>query len=227
MIQPYYCRLFNSKTEYTLAFFHPQGNVFMYYGLSNFYQNHRRYVKSRDDSQLNGDLSSLKVWAWAVDVQLCVKEFPCSKSVRIKTCSSLVSSLFMFFEHRTRVRNVSRTAWSEAHLSPLVVLLLTACLTVGLKGVQDSHGLIDHLCDGQRAWSLPFLADSLELIYLDPNGTRITIPLIKKGIAWWTDKHVKFRNPGGSNSNLTAVFQGKILNFRRRCKTFGLLLENA
>lgn len=38
-----------------------QNNVFMYYGLSNFYQNHRRYVKSRDDSQLNGDLSALKV----------------------------------------------------------------------------------------------------------------------------------------------------------------------
>lgn len=33
----------------------------MYYGLSNFYQNHRRYVKSRDDSQLNGDVSSLMV----------------------------------------------------------------------------------------------------------------------------------------------------------------------
>lgn len=26
----------------------------MYYGLSNFYQNHRRYVKSRDDQQLIG-----------------------------------------------------------------------------------------------------------------------------------------------------------------------------
>lgn len=41
-----------------------QNNVFMYYGLSNFYQNHRRYVKSRDDSQLNGDLSALKVGSW-------------------------------------------------------------------------------------------------------------------------------------------------------------------
>lgn len=28
--------------------------MFIYYGLSNFYQNHRRYVKSRDDAQLNG-----------------------------------------------------------------------------------------------------------------------------------------------------------------------------
>lgn len=29
----------------------------MYYGLSNYYQNHRRYVKSRDDDQLLGRLS--------------------------------------------------------------------------------------------------------------------------------------------------------------------------
>ncbi len=27
----------------------------MYYGLTNFYQNHRRYVKSRDDKQLLGE----------------------------------------------------------------------------------------------------------------------------------------------------------------------------
>lgn len=29
-------------------------NVYMYYGLDNFYQNHRRYVKSRDDKQMQG-----------------------------------------------------------------------------------------------------------------------------------------------------------------------------
>ncbi|RZC42574.1 CDC50 domain containing protein [Asbolus verrucosus] len=33
-----------------------KGKVYMYYGLSNFYQNHRRYVKSRDDNQLLGHL---------------------------------------------------------------------------------------------------------------------------------------------------------------------------
>ena len=27
----------------------------MYYGLTNYYQNHRRYVKSRDDRQLEGN----------------------------------------------------------------------------------------------------------------------------------------------------------------------------
>lgn len=31
-----------------------QGEVYFYYGLVNYYQNHRRYVKSRDDNQLLG-----------------------------------------------------------------------------------------------------------------------------------------------------------------------------
>lgn len=31
-----------------------KGPVYVYYQLNNFYQNHRRYVKSRDSSQLNG-----------------------------------------------------------------------------------------------------------------------------------------------------------------------------
>ncbi|XP_018021567.1 cell cycle control protein 50A isoform X1 [Hyalella azteca] len=31
-----------------------ENEVFMYYGLDNYYQNHRRYVKSRDDKQLAG-----------------------------------------------------------------------------------------------------------------------------------------------------------------------------
>lgn len=42
----------------------------MYYGLSNFYQNHRRYVKSRDDSQLNGDTASLTVPGLTSDLQV-------------------------------------------------------------------------------------------------------------------------------------------------------------
>jgi len=33
------------------------GDVFIYYELENFYQNHRRYVKSRDDKQLLGKVS--------------------------------------------------------------------------------------------------------------------------------------------------------------------------
>lgn len=62
----------------------------------------------------------------------------------------------------------------------------------------------------QQRWSLRFiLSDTLELYYVHSNGTWIAIDLVKKGIAWWTDKHVKFRNPGGS-SNLTVAFQGDL-----------------
>lgn len=50
--------------------------------------------------------------------------------------------------------------------------------------------------------------DTLELYRID-NDTRTPITLIKKGIAWWTDKNVKFRNPTGDGNNLTALFQGK------------------
>lgn len=49
--EPCKCRIqFTLDQEFT-------GDVFMYYGLTNFYQNHRRYVKSRDDNQLLGDFS--------------------------------------------------------------------------------------------------------------------------------------------------------------------------
>jgi len=32
-----------------------EGTVYIYYQLDNFYQNHRRYVKSRDNEQLAGE----------------------------------------------------------------------------------------------------------------------------------------------------------------------------
>ncbi|XP_072545569.1 transmembrane protein 30Aa [Salminus brasiliensis] len=113
-----------------------ENNVFMYYGLSNFYQNHRRYVKSRDDSQLNGDKSSL------TNPSNECEPYHISDKKPIAPCGAIANSLFN---------------------------------------------------------------DTLELYYLYPNGTRTLIPLVKKGIAWWTDKHVKFRNPAGNN--LTVTFQ--------------------
>lgn len=49
----------NCTCEYTFPLNDTwEGQVYMYYGLENFYQNHRRYVKSRDDNQLLGTLSS-------------------------------------------------------------------------------------------------------------------------------------------------------------------------
>uniref|UniRef100_A0A3Q0QUS6 Cell cycle control protein n=1 Tax=Amphilophus citrinellus TaxID=61819 RepID=A0A3Q0QUS6_AMPCI len=124
-----------------------ESNVFMYYGLSNFYQNHRRYVKSRDDRQLNGDPSSLR------NPSKECEPYRTSGDLPIAPCGAIANSLFN---------------------------------------------------------------DSLVLYYIDSNNSQSEVPLVKKGIAWWTDKHVKFKNPGG-NSNLTAAFQGtaKPVNWRK------------
>ncbi|XP_054249910.1 cell cycle control protein 50A isoform X2 [Indicator indicator] len=115
-----------------------ESNVFMYYGLSNFYQNHRRYVKSRDDSQLNGDNSSL------LNPSKECEPYRTNEDKPIAPCGAIANSMFN---------------------------------------------------------------DTLELYRIE-NETRVDIPLIKKGIAWWTDKNVKFRNPTGDGNNLTALFQG-------------------
>ncbi|KAG2468791.1 CC50A protein, partial [Polypterus senegalus] len=63
-------------------------NVFMYYGLSNFYQNHRRYVKSRDDSQLNGDISSL------TNPSKECEPYRESEKKPIAPCGAIANSLF-------------------------------------------------------------------------------------------------------------------------------------
>ncbi|XP_015714533.1 cell cycle control protein 50A [Coturnix japonica] len=115
-----------------------ESNVFMYYGLSNFYQNHRRYVKSRDDSQLNGDNSSL------LNPSKECEPYRTNEDKPIAPCGAIANSMFN---------------------------------------------------------------DTLELYHIE-NDTRTAITLIKKGIAWWTDKNVKFRNPTGDGKNLTALFQG-------------------
>lgn len=41
------------------------GTVYIYYQLDNFYQNHRRYVKSRDNEQLEG------IYKDVVDLDSC------------------------------------------------------------------------------------------------------------------------------------------------------------
>lgn len=99
------------------------GNVFMYYGLTNFYQNHRRYVKSRDDNQLLGEFST------AVSPD-CKPFDENSNGNPIVPCGAIANSLF----------NDTLTLSS------------------------DSNGLV---------------------------------PVANTGIAWPSDKEIKFRNPSG------------------------------
>lgn len=115
-----------------------ESTVYMYYGLSNFYQNHRRYVKSRDDSQLNGDKNSLLNPSKECD------PYGTSNGKPIAPCGAIANSMFN---------------------------------------------------------------DTLTL-YRFENGVPTKIKLSHNGIAWWTDKHVKFRNPSGNASDLADVFKG-------------------
>ncbi|KAM8976336.1 cell cycle control protein 50B-like [Pelodytes ibericus] len=52
--KPCYCNVTFNFTEFF------KGPVFMYYSLSNYYQNHYRYMISRDDTQLSGYINNLK-----------------------------------------------------------------------------------------------------------------------------------------------------------------------
>lgn len=110
------------------------GKVYMYYGLTNFYQNHRRYVKSRDDSQLLGQLS----------------------------------------------QELSRDCEPFAF-------------------VEDENGRMPIAPCGAIANSL--FSDKLTLYSLKHEKL---VPLLKTGIAWPSDKNIKFRNPEG---NLTEAFK--------------------
>ncbi|XP_063703877.1 cell cycle control protein 50A [Culicoides brevitarsis] len=100
-----------------------RGKVFMYYGLTNYYQNHRRYVKSRDDDQLLGRLDN----APSTDCAPFDKD---SNGVPIAPCGAIANSLF---------------------------------------------------------------SDELTLKTIDGND----VPTVRTGIAWPSDRNIKFKNPPG------------------------------
>merc|ERR1712218_648588 len=60
--------------------------VYMYYGLTNFYQNHRRYVKSRDDKQLYGDITR--------DLNEDCDPFKMANGSKYAPCGAIANSLF-------------------------------------------------------------------------------------------------------------------------------------
>nr|CAH7731704.1 unnamed protein product [Callosobruchus chinensis] len=117
------------------------GKVYMYYGLSNYYQNHRRYVKSRDDNQLLGNLD-------AEPSRDCMPfDYVNDSNTKkpIAPCGAIANSMF----------NV----------------------------------LLDVLTLQQ---------ESLEKL--------ITVPLLRTGIAWDSDRKIKFRNPKGNLQEAFANF---------------------
>ncbi|XP_043916057.1 cell cycle control protein 50B-like [Protopterus annectens] len=107
-----------------------KGPIYMYYGLYGFYQNHQKYMASRDDKQLYGDSSSL------LNPDTVCKPYHNVSNIPIAPCGSIANSLFN---------------------------------------------------------------DSFQLFYLT-NGSEVS--LSTRGIAWWTDHNVKFKNPSTFNGTV-------------------------
>ncbi|XP_053255488.1 cell cycle control protein 50B [Podarcis raffonei] len=112
--------------------------VCLYYQLSNYYQNNRRYSISRDNAQLSGDS-----WALTNPVTEC-QPYQKNHKLPIAPCGNIANSLFN---------------------------------------------------------------DTFALYQVLRNGSMVSVPLDKRGISWWTDTNVKFRNPELVNGSLALAFK--------------------
>ncbi|XP_052001356.1 cell cycle control protein 50B [Xyrauchen texanus] len=117
------------------------GPVFFYYGLSNFYQNFRKYGVSKDYYQLTGDTSYFKS-----PQDSCAPYAYDGNKKPIVPCGAIANSMFN---------------------------------------------------------------DTFEL-YQIVNGTKKVVPLDGKGISWWTDYNIKYRNPLPVNHSLASAFDGTV-----------------
>ncbi len=64
------------------------------------------------------------------------------------------------------------------------------------------------------------LLDSFSLKYIDSSGHSVPVALLRQGIAWYTDKNVKFRNPKIDNLTLAQVFNGNFDQTQRQYFSF-------
>ncbi|XP_063080116.1 cell cycle control protein 50B [Engraulis encrasicolus] len=118
-----------------------EGPVFFYYGLTNYYQNHRKYGVSRDDYQLSGDTDY-----FTDPTDDCVPYQYDSRNRPIVPCGSVANSIFN---------------------------------------------------------------DTFKL-YQIVGGQKKLVPFDGKGIAWWTDYNIKYRNPSLVDGSLAKAFNGTV-----------------
>ena len=101
-----------------------QGTVYLYYGLTNFYQNHRRYVRSRDDNQLHGDEMSPD--SLQSDCEPYKKrKLNASVEYGIAPCGAIANSLFNGRLMSTCITdcNLCESSWSTTNPTKSLVSL--------------------------------------------------------------------------------------------------------
>ncbi|CAF91747.1 unnamed protein product, partial [Tetraodon nigroviridis] len=155
-----------------------KGPVFFYYGLSNYFQNYRKYGVSKDDQQLYGDLNNFKV---GENTQLV---YPSS------LCYFPVFFQFLFF--RSIKQN---TCTKERKGMHFIFLFLPQSPSEYCAPYQYDSNKKPIVPCGSIANSM--FNDTFKLYHL-VNGTKKVVPFDGKGIAWWTDYNIKYRNPSVS-----------------------------
>lgn len=128
------------ELTFTLDLDGMQGDVNIYYALDNFFQNHRHYVRSRDDYQLLGHLEDGKVSADCAPFDKDDHQTP------IAPCGAMANSMFNDTFVLVYEGPLSRAGALQTNKNPL----------------PPPHS---------------------------------EVHLLRTGIAWWSDKQVKFRNP--------------------------------
>ena len=118
-----YC---NVKFELANAF---TGSVYMYYGLSNFYQNHRLYVMSKDLNQLAGGQMSGQVAGMMTKSNCYPYVGDVTRNVVYAPCGLVANSIFndtLTLSHSGRTRRLYILCWREHSRRKLSPTLATA-----------------------------------------------------------------------------------------------------
>jgi hypothetical protein len=140
--------------------------VFMYYGLDNFYQNHRRFVKSRNDLQLRGEIVDSYSALEECD-PLKSKDNSKDKDDFYLPCGLIAASVF----------NGKKKKERKEHTHPFFFLVhfFFFLFFVSLLLNKVLFSLLE------------------DTFVLSRDAT--IIPLKKEGIAWTSDVEKKFKNP--------------------------------
>lgn len=131
---------------------------------------------------------------------------PCSCTVLFNIDKKFKGDVFFYYGLRNFHQNLRRYMDSRDNAQMVGRLKsLKSPSSYCSPFTNDQNGLPIAPC-GAVANSM--FNDSFKLTYKNSHGVSHTIPLIRLGITWYTDKNIKFRNPKDGNLTLAQVFEG-------------------
>merc|ERR1711934_1102843 len=144
--------------------------IYMYYQLSNFYQNHRRYVKSRSDIQLRGDGIDTTTGCDPLSSRACENNNKVKGTCAVYPCGLIAWSVFndTFYETSS---GPSAFASHASSVAGKTCTDSTSCVSVTVP--KDGKKFDGTTCNTN-------------------GGCAQTVPWDSDGIAWSSDKEKKF-----------------------------------